>query len=107
MFSLNLNDIFINHLFFQETMPAPRFRSRTFRRVNKKLPGGKVVIHHVRRNNKLPSCAICKKELKGMSKGRDFKLKKTSISKKRPERKFGGYLCSSCSRKAIKEQSRV
>jgi large subunit ribosomal protein L34e len=88
-------------------MPAPRFKSRTLRRVNKKLPSGKVTIHYVKRKHQLPKCAICKKELKGMPKTRPFKLQKSGISKKRPERPFGGFLCSKCSREEIKKQSRV
>jgi large subunit ribosomal protein L34e len=37
----------------------------------------------------------------------DFEKMKMGISKKRPERPFGGYLCSECSRKQIKQEARV
>ncbi len=88
-------------------MPQPRFRSRTYRRISKKLPGGKNILHHEKRMPDLPKCAVCKKELKGMPKLRAYKLQKTGISKKRPERAFGGYLCSGCARQQIKKESRV
>jgi large subunit ribosomal protein L34e len=88
-------------------MPQPRFRSRTFRRLNIRLPGGKVVTHHERRKPELPKCAVCKKELKGIPKAFDSNKQKMGISKKRPERPFGGYLCSGCSRKQIKQETRV
>jgi large subunit ribosomal protein L34e len=88
-------------------MPQPRFRSRTYRRIKTKLPSGKVVTHHEKKKPGLPRCAICKKELKGMPKAFDSKKKKMGISRKRPERAYGGYLCSDCSRKQIKQETRV
>lgn len=88
-------------------MPAPRFRSRTYRRVSKKLPSGKTKVHYEKRKNSLPKCAICKKDLKGIPKTTNSELKKLTRSEKRVARKYGGYLCSSCSRKVIKEQVRV
>ncbi|MEM3373758.1 MAG: 50S ribosomal protein L34e [Candidatus Woesearchaeota archaeon] len=88
-------------------MPAPRFRSRTFRRVAKKLPSGKVKIHYEKRKNALPKCAICKKELKGIPKTTNTDLKKLAKSEKSVERKYGGYLCSKCAREKIKAEVRV
>jgi large subunit ribosomal protein L34e len=88
-------------------MTEPRFRSRTHRRVTKKLPSGKTVIHHERRKPEIPKCAVCKKELKGIPAALDYVKRTMGISKKRPERAYGGYLCSSCSRKKIKEEARA
>jgi len=88
-------------------MPAPRFRSRTYRRIDKRLPSGKVTTHHEKRKPAAPKCAVCKKELKGMPRVFDLQKQKMGISKKRPERAYGGYLCSSCSRKQIKQETRV
>jgi large subunit ribosomal protein L34e len=92
--------------FSKPTMPAPRFRSRTFRRVKKKLPGGKNVIHYEKRKTSLPHCAVCKAELKGIPELTPQKMKKLGVSKKRPQRVYGGYLCSKCSRQAIKQEAR-
>ena len=88
-------------------MPEPRFRSRSLRRVKKKLPGGKTVTHYEKRKPKVAKCAHCKIELKGMARERPYKMQKLDRSKKRVERPYGGYLCSNCSRKLIKEEIRV
>lgn len=88
-------------------MPQPRFRSRTFRRVKSKLPGGKTVTHHERRKPDAAICAVCKKELKGTPREMPAKMKSLGISKKRPERPYGGYMCSKCSRELIKKETRV
>jgi large subunit ribosomal protein L34e len=88
-------------------MPAPRFRSRTFRRIHKKLPGGKTVIHYEKRKTQIAKCARCQDELKGIPVERTFKMQKLGISKKRPERAYGGYLCSKCSRDLIKKEARA
>jgi large subunit ribosomal protein L34e len=88
-------------------MTEPRFRSRTHRRVTKILPSGKQVIHHERRNPSIPKCAICKKELKGIKPSLDYVKRTVGKSKKRTERAYGGFLCSSCSRKKIKDEARA
>ncbi len=88
-------------------MPQPRFRSRTFRRIKTRLPSGKVVTHHEKRKPDHAKCAVCKKVLKGTPRAFDLDKQKMGISKKRPERAFGGYLCSGCSRKQIKQETRV
>ncbi|MBN2367406.1 50S ribosomal protein L34e [Candidatus Woesearchaeota archaeon] len=88
-------------------MPEPRFRSRTFKRVHKKLPGGSTVLTHEKRTPQPHKCAVCKKELKGIPRERPYKVKKLGVSKKRTERPYGGYLCSACSRKLLKEKARA
>ena len=87
-------------------MPQPRFRSRTFRRIDKKLPGGKTVVHYEKRAPGQHVCAVCKIELKGTPKLRTSKMQKLGISKKRPQRPYGGYLCSKCAREKIKADLR-
>ncbi len=78
-----------------------QYKSRKrFRLKYVKTPGGRTVIHFEKKKPKPARCAICKAELKGIP--RDVKgLPKT---KKRPERPYGGYLCSKCMRKVIKEE---
>lgn len=88
-------------------MPEPRFRSRSLRRVKRKLPGGNTVTHYEKRKPKVAKCAICKIELKGMARERPYKMQKLDRSKKKVERPYGGYLCSNCSRKIIKKEIRV
>lgn len=88
-------------------MPAPRFRSRTFRRISKKLPGGDVVTHYERRKPQTMKCSKCKVALKGIPRLIPTEMKNLASSKKRVERPFGGNLCSKCSRELIKSKARA
>jgi large subunit ribosomal protein L34e len=79
-------------------LPA-KLKSRTFRRIFTRTPSGKVVIHYKKKKNGVPKCAMCKKPLFGVVRGNSTVLKNTAKSKKKPERPFGGNLCTSCMRK--------
>ena len=87
-------------------MPAPRFRSRSLRRVFVKTPGGKTVVHHKRRKPGKPQCAMCKNYLKGVARGITFDIHKLSKTERRPERPYGGVLCSKCMRKLFVDKAR-
>ncbi|MFH1065066.1 MAG: 50S ribosomal protein L34e [Nanoarchaeota archaeon] len=87
-------------------MPAPNKRSRTFRRVFVKTPGGKTVLHYRKRKPSKAICAGCGELLHGVPRERPFIMQRLGKTKKRPERKFGGVLCSKCSRNKIKEHAR-
>ena len=87
-------------------MVAPKFRSRSLRRVYVKTPGGKTIIHYRRRKPGKPQCAECGDVLKGVARGITAEIKKLSKTEKRPERPYGGNLCSKCSRKLIIEKAR-
>ena len=80
-------------------MPAPRYRSRSLRRVFVKTPSGKNKLTYRKRKPSKSKCSSCSKVLKGVPNVRATKLKTIPKSKKRPSRPFGGELCSSCSRK--------
>lgn len=87
-------------------MPAPRYRSRSFRRIYRKTPGGKTVVHY---KNKKPSkvrCAKCGDLLKGVPRERPYKMQNMAKTKKRPERPYGGVLCSRCMRILMIEKTR-
>jgi len=85
-------------------MPRRSQRSRSLRRLRIKTPGGRSVTHFSRRKNAAAKCAVCKKPLHGVPIARDAGMAKLSKSEKRPERPFGGNLCSSCSRREIKRR---
>jgi len=87
-------------------MPEGRFKSRTFRRVNKKTPGGKNIRQYKKRKPEPHKCANCGKLLKGIPRERPYKMQNMGVTKKRPERPFGGKLCSKCSRDLIKQEAR-
>jgi large subunit ribosomal protein L34e len=88
-------------------MPTPSHRSRTFRRIHKRTPGGKTVMHYVRRKPSKHTCGKCGKVLSGMPRELPYKIRAMSKSERRPTRVFGGNLCSACSRSAIKAKARV
>lgn len=80
-------------------MVAGRQKSTTFRKVHVRLPGGKTAVHYKKRNKAKQQCANCGDFLKGA----DHSL---SMSKKRPERPYGGVLCSRCMRTTIIQKYR-
>ena len=82
-------------------MPRPNRRSRTFRRVYVKTPSGNNKILYKRRKPKAAHCANCGNILHGIPHELPFKMKNIPISQKRPERIFGGNLCSKCTKREI------
>jgi large subunit ribosomal protein L34e len=46
-------------------------------------------------------CGVCGAILSGVPRERPYKMQKLPKTKKRPERPFGGVLCSACSRRKI------
>ncbi|MFW6014061.1 MAG: 50S ribosomal protein L34e [Nanoarchaeota archaeon] len=87
-------------------MPQPRFRSRSLRRVKVTTPGGVTKTVYKRRKPSKPKCGECKRPLTGTARELPSKMRNISKSSKRPERPYGGVLCSSCSRKKQKEKAR-
>ncbi|MCK5022888.1 MAG: 50S ribosomal protein L34e [Candidatus Aenigmarchaeota archaeon] len=85
-------------------MPRPSLRSTSLRKLRKKTPGGRTVNRYAGKNNSRAKCATCKKPLAGVPAGRDSDISKLSKSQKRPDRAFGGNLCSACSRREIKKR---
>jgi large subunit ribosomal protein L34e len=82
-------------------------RSRTFRRVFKKTPGGKTKKFYLKRKPGKAQCADCGAYLKGVPRERPYKMQNMPKTKKRPERPYGGKLCSICTRKKIIGQVRA
>ncbi len=87
-------------------MPAPNKRSRSLRRVYTKLPGGRTTIHYKKRKPNKAKCGNCGDVLKGVTRETPSKMKNTPKTKKRPERPYGGVLCSKCSRELFKNKAR-
>jgi large subunit ribosomal protein L34e len=81
-------------------------RSRSLRKIRVKTPGGRVTIQFKRRNPKQSHCGKCGAVLSGVPRLRPFKMQNTAKTKKRPERPYGGVLCSSCSRSLFKEKAK-
>jgi len=85
-------------------MVSGRFRSRTFRRIHVKTPGGRTVLHHALRKPSKPKCARCGDVLKGIAIERPNKLKNMPKSMITVARPYGGNLCSRCMRSLIKSR---
>lgn len=81
-------------------------RSRSLKRRQTKVPGGRTVTHYRRRKPSDAKCANCGKDLKGVPRLRSFILRKLPKTKKRPERPYGGNLCSKCMREVFREKVR-
>ena len=87
-------------------MPRPGFRSRTYRRKRLRTPGGKNVMHYIKKKPGKPHCAKCGIVLAGTARGSEKQVKKLSKTQRRPERPYGGVLCSKCMREEIKKKAR-
>ena len=88
-------------------MPAPRYRSRSYRRIYVRTPGGKTVIHYERKKPKAARCAICHKQLLGVPRGRPVEIRKLAKTERVPSRPYGGNLCSNCMRELMKQKART
>ena len=87
-------------------MPRPALRSRSLKKIRKRLPGGASIIHYIRKRPKRAACAKCKKPLHGVSSGLTSKVRSLAKSKKRPTRPYGGKLCSKCTKEEMKSKIR-
>lgn len=92
---------FINECIIPEYMPAPRLRSRSLRKIFRKVPGGRTNLHFKKRKHNVAKCGNCGALLKGTPRELPFKMRSMPKTKKRPERPFGGVLCSRCMRQGI------
>ncbi len=87
-------------------MVTGRHKSRSMRRVFRKTPGAKVVVHYRKRKPKAAKCGSCGAVLKGVARARPYKIQNMPKTKKRPTRPYAGVLCSRCLRKLMIEKAR-
>jgi large subunit ribosomal protein L34e len=80
--------------------------SRKKRRIRVRTPGGNTKIVYKHKKPSKAVCSNCGDVLKGVPHQRPVNIKKLSKTQKRPERAYGGVLCSKCSRKIIIEKVR-
>ncbi|MBT6995298.1 50S ribosomal protein L34e [Candidatus Woesearchaeota archaeon] len=85
-------------------MPAGKHKSRSLRRVFVKTPGSGTKIQYRKRKPSKRACQDCGKALQGIPSLIQSKFKNLPLTKKKPQRPYGGNLCSSCMRKKIKSQ---
>ncbi len=87
-------------------MPAGKHKSGRYRKVFVKTPGGKTTVHFRERKPSKTICGSCKKPLLGTPRERPAKLSRKPKSSRRPERPYGGNLCSNCTRSVLKQKIR-
>jgi large subunit ribosomal protein L34e len=67
---------------------------------------GKIVFREKRKKAGIAKCALCKRPLHGVPNLMRGEIRKWRKTEKRPERPYGGYLCSACSRELFREEAR-
>lgn len=78
-------------------MVRGQFKSRQrFRKVQVRTPGSKTVVHYRERKPQAASCAGCARSLAGVPRELPSVMRNLPKTAKRPERPFGGMLCSVC-----------
>jgi large subunit ribosomal protein L34e len=83
-------------------MVSPRLRSRSFKRIKRRTPGGRSVVYYERIKRSAARCGRCGALLNGVP--RDIRdLRVLPKSSKRPNRAFGGMLCHKCVEEIYKE----
>ncbi|MAF51122.1 MAG: 50S ribosomal protein L34e [Nanoarchaeota archaeon] len=82
-----------------------RRKSKSERKVFVKTPTRNKISFRKSSPGKKP-CVECGTQLMGIKRDSTFSLRRVSKSKKRVNRKFGGELCSRCSREIIVEGAR-
>ena len=97
---------FLNEPVILRGMVEGKKKSRTFRRVKVKTPGGKTVTHYKRRQPSKAKCAGCGAVLAGVARALPRKIQNMPKTKKRPTRAYGGVLCTKCTRKKIIQKAR-
>ena len=86
-------------------MSQGRTKSRTMSRTKVRRPGGSTVTHYNKKKPSKAKCAACGKLLSGVPRERPYKMMTMAKTAKRPERPYGGVLCSPCTRKLIQQKA--
>ncbi|MBS3176885.1 50S ribosomal protein L34e [Candidatus Woesearchaeota archaeon] len=87
-------------------MAPHKQKSRTFRRIPTTTPGGKHVIHHKKRKHSKAQCGSCHAPLLAVPRMKPNKMWNMPKTERRPERPYGGVLCSACTRRLFITKSR-
>ena len=72
-----------------------------------KAPGGNTTIQFKKTKPSKAKCGKCGKVLAGVPHNTPSNINKIPKSSRRPERPYGGVLCSSCTRLTLKEKVRA
>lgn len=78
-----------------------------FKRIQRRTPGGRTVIHKKKKKTAKHKCAICHGLLHGTPRGPRVEIRRLSKTQRRPSRPFGGQLCSKCTRNIVALKAKV
>ncbi|MCF7862046.1 50S ribosomal protein L34e [Candidatus Woesearchaeota archaeon] len=87
-------------------MPEPYKRSRSLRRVKKVTPGARNITHYEKRKPQIAHCGGCGRPLSGVPRERPSDLKRIPKTQRRPQRPYGGVLCTICTRQKMVKMAR-
>ena len=87
-------------------MPRGMHKTSRFRKIFVKTPGNNTVVHYRERKPSKAICGRCKTQLQGVPRERPAKMANMPKTAKRPERPYGGVLCSKCTREHLRSQAR-
>lgn len=87
-------------------MPEPSKRTRSMKRQDLRLPGGRFETHYKREKPSVPRCSRCGRELSGIPRLIPSELRKLPASQRRIKRMYGGQLCHECLRDLLKQTVR-
>lgn len=87
-------------------MTAPRYRTGTFKKSAKRLPGGRRTVHYKKKRPSKHVCAKCGRVLDAVPRGRPYEIRKLSKNQRKPNRPYGGNLCTNCTKQLFKEEAR-
>ncbi len=83
-----------------------KHKSRSMRKVFRRTPGAKTVVHYVKRKPSKAQCGMCGTQLAGVPREGPAKMRNMPKTSKRPERPFGGVLCAKCSKRVAIAEAR-
>lgn len=86
-------------------MPHGSRKSRTYRRVFRRVPSGESRLFYKKRKPSKAVC-VCGKNLQGVARATPCKMQNMPKTAKRPERPFGGVLCGQCMRNVMIAKAR-
>lgn len=76
------------------------------KRIKRRTPGSRNVLHTKKGKTSSLNCSKCGSLLKGMKRMGTAKFANSAASLKSVNRKFGGSMCSACSREALRQKAR-
>ena len=87
-------------------MPRGMFKSGRLRKISVRTPGSRVAVHYRERKPSKAICGSCKTHLAGVPRELPSVMSNMPKTAKRPERPYGGMLCSACTRLLLKQRAR-